>query len=134
MSTVLAFGAFDGLHPGHAHFLAEAQTRAERLVVCLATDAAITRLKGHAPRNTFADRKAALLLLPPVDDVVAGDDEDGSYSSVVRLRPDVVAFGYDQEELKEHFQIWNNQQSIAASTVTLPAFEPEHYKSSLLNP
>lgn len=134
MSTVLVFGAFDGLHPGHAHFLAEAKTHAERLVVCLATDAAIARLKGHMPRNTFEDRKAALFLLPQVDDVVAGDDEDGSYSSVVHLRPDVVAFGYDQQTLKEDFQTWNTHQSIGVRTVTISPFAPERYKSSLLNP
>lgn len=133
MSTVLVFGAFDGLHPGHTHFLAEAKTYGERLVVCLATDAAILRQKGHAPKHVYAAREAALRDVPSVHDVVAGDDTDGAYSAVVRLRPEVIAFGYDQTALREHLLEWLSKQGIGAITFIISAYQPEVYKSSLLN-
>lgn len=132
MTNVLVFGAFDGLHPGHAHFLAEAQLLGGELVVCLATDATIARLKGHAPRHGYAEREAALRLLPVVDRVVPGDDGEGKYSAILDAQPDVIAFGYDQQALHDDCVAWLDRNNLPMHTIVLQSFKPELYKSSLL--
>lgn len=133
MSKVMVFGAFDGLHPGHAHFLGEAKSLGDELIVCLATDEAITRLKGRAPKYGFDDRTMTLQLLPVVDKVIRGDDSEGSYTAIQNEKPDVIAFGYDQQALHDHCVAWLDARHIPAHTVFLHAFEPDKYKSSLLN-
>lgn len=132
MTTALVFGAFDGLHPGHGHFLATAAQHADRLVVCLAKDEVIERLKGRAPLHTFEDRKSALLLLPFVDEVIEGDAGEGEYGVVRSVKPDVIVFGYDQAALKIDCQQWLAEHDLSPEIIVLDAHEPEHYKSSLL--
>lgn len=133
MTRVMVFGAFDGLHPGHEHFLAEAKTYGQTLIVALATDSTIARQKGHAPQYGFDARKAALMASGLVDDVVKGDEEAGIYSAAQELVPDVVVFGYDQAELRSDFLAWILHRGIGANVFIAGAFEPEKYKSSLLN-
>lgn len=129
----MVFGAFDGLHPGHAHFLAEAKSLGNELVVCLATDEAIKRLKGRAPKHNYDERRMTLELMPVVDKVVRGDETEGTYSAITDEQPDIIAFGYDQQALHEHCSAWLKAHVITAHTIFLHAFEPNKYKSSLLN-
>lgn len=133
MTKVLVFGAFDVLHPGHGHMLGEARGLGDVLVVCLATDATIMRLKGHKPRAPYEERKHALELLG-VDKVVPSDEMEGVYTVIRQEQPDVIAFGYDQHALYGDCVAWLARNGIAAHTVFLTPFEPATYKSSLLNP
>ncbi|MBI1908030.1 adenylyltransferase/cytidyltransferase family protein [Candidatus Uhrbacteria bacterium] len=131
MNRVMVFGAFDGLHPGHEHFLTQAKSYGESLTVVLATDATIARLKGRAPVHPFAERSAALLASGLVDEVVAGDDAEGVYTAAAEQKPDTVVFGYDQEALKKDFIAWITRRGIGANIIVAAAHEPETYKSSL---
>lgn len=130
MVTVLAFGAFDPLHAGHAHFLGAARALGDRLVVALATDDAIITLKHHAPRVPFLERTQLLQMLPIVDDVVASD-ASGSFSVIDTVQPDIVALGYDQDALRTTLTDWMATHR-RIPIVTLDAHEPEKYKSSLM--
>lgn len=113
--------------------LGEAKSHAERLVVCLATDATIERLKGHAPLHVFDERAAALQLLPIVDEIVAGDDQEGSYAVIEKVNPTVIAFGYDQKDLREDCTAYLERRHLVIPTVVLQPHEPDKYKSSILN-
>lgn len=148
---VLVFGAFDVLHEGHKQFLKQAKALGDWLVVALASDANIAFIKNHPPKEIFPVRAEALNKLDSVDQVVEGDsvanndDEYGStfgeWSVINEMRPAIVAFGYDQSQIQELFTHWlakyKKQQPApyldALQIVTLAAFEPEKYKSSLLN-
>lgn len=130
MSTVLVFGAFDPLHAGHAHLLGSAAALGDKLVVALASDDAIRSLKSHEPRSSFDDRRAALRLLPMVDQVVQSVPRDG-FAVLDAVRPDIIATGYDQDRLREALATWMTTHTNIP-VVTIDAFEPETYKSSLL--
>ncbi len=68
-------GCFDLLHPGHVHFLEEAASLGDVLVVGLNSDASIARLKGSGrPILDQAARATILAALRPVDYVVIFDD------------------------------------------------------------
>ncbi len=132
MTRVMVFGAFDGLHEGHRHLLDEAKQFGEELVVCLATDATITRLKRHAPKFSFDERRKSLEETG-VTGVIAGDDTEGVYSAIASEQPNVIAFGYDQQALHDDCVSWLDKHNVPAHTVFLSPFKPEIYKSSLLN-
>lgn len=136
---ILVFGAFDGLHEGHRHFLRKARALGDYLVVALASDSGIRFLKGHDPQLTFSERASALSQNENVDEVVAGDELDddghdsfGSWKIIEKIKPDVIACGYDQQAiqklLENHFTTLSSLQIL-----TLEAFQPTIYKSSLLN-
>ncbi|MBI4142324.1 adenylyltransferase/cytidyltransferase family protein [Candidatus Uhrbacteria bacterium] len=96
MRRILAFGVFDGLHPGHLTFLAQARRLGDALTVVLTRDAVAARAKGRKPRIPFRERMRLVAALRVVDAVVAGDPPRRYGACLKRLKPDVVAVGYDQ--------------------------------------
>ncbi len=131
MSTVLLFGTFDGLHEGHRQLLKRAAQYGQVTVV-LAPDATVLRLKRRAPQYAFAERQAMLEESGLVSRVVPGDEDEGFYRCVTAERPDVVAFGYDQQALQQDFLRWQQAARDATPHVVLQPYRPEVYKSSLL--
>jgi FAD synthetase len=99
MRTILVFGTFDGIHAGHRAFFVEAHKYGDRLIVAVAQDAVVEELKGRPPKRSLAERIAALEKEPLVDEAVAGDEVLGSWEVVKKHRPDVIALGYDQDDL-----------------------------------
>lgn len=100
MKTVLAFGTFDRLHPGHRVFLARAAALGDRLVVAVARDAHVRLLKNKEPVQSEETRRAAVEEVDDVDEAVLSDEELGTYAVLDRVRPDVIALGYDQAGLE----------------------------------
>lgn len=131
-SNVVVFGTFDHLHKGHEHFLKTARQLGDTLIVCLAPENVIKLLKGKLPSQTFQERKKALLKLPYVDEVSKGDLELGAYSCLKSKNPSIIAIGYDQAALKEDLEEWLEKESKKIKVVVLPSFQPETYKTSLL--
>jgi len=101
--TVLATGAFDLLHYGHLDFLEEAKKaggKNARLIVIVARDKTIEARKGKRPVVPEDQRRALMEALKPVDDAILGF-EDTNYEAVIeKLKPDVIAVGYDQSDIK----------------------------------
>ena len=94
-TVVATGGCFDLLHAGHVRLLADARALGDCLVVCLNSDASVSRLKGPGrPVVTAADRRSTLLALSAVDAVVVFD-EDTPERALTRLRPDVWVKGAD---------------------------------------
>jgi len=91
---VFTNGCFDILHRGHIEYLKEA-AKIGSLVVGLNSDASVKRLKGETrPINNQEDRKAMLLALRYVDEVIIFD-EDTPLELIKRIDPDVVVKGGD---------------------------------------
>jgi FAD synthetase len=132
MTKVLVFGTFDGLHPGHQAFLSQAAGLGDELVVSVAQDEVVKRLKGRSPQLPLNDRIGALRVVPGVRDVVAGDLELGEYAGYRQIGPDIVAFGYDQAELAADFKRFQQATGDETPVIVLKPYHPETYKSSLL--
>ncbi len=127
--TVLAFGTFDILHPGHISYLQQAKVLGERLVVVVATDKNVVKVKGRLPMNSQQQRKEVVGALRFVDQAFVGFEDD-MIKSVERVKPDVVALGYDQRpsdwELREKL----SKRGIKAKIVRLEPYLPEEYKTT----
>src|SRR5687768_9450659 len=95
---VLANGAFDLLHVGHARYLEGARAEGDVLVVAVNSDASVRAAKGTSrPIVPGAERAELVAALACVDHVVVFDEPD--VRAVIRaLRPDVHAKGTDYSE------------------------------------
>jgi FAD synthetase len=94
MVRVMATGVFDLLHPGHLYFLSEAKKLGDELVVVVARDQTARRLK-HEPYVPEVLRREMVEALKPVDRAILGSATD-IYTTVVEVRPDIIALGFDQ--------------------------------------
>ncbi len=133
MPRIAIFGSFDGLHAGHEHLLDEAKSHGEILVI-LAQDNVIRRLKHREPHDPFEARKKALEAHEAVSWVRASDETEGEYRVIQEEKPEIVGFGYDQEALLENFLAWKEKSGYHGAIVRFAPFEPQTYKTSLLRP
>ncbi len=130
---VLVFGTFDGLHEGHLQMLKQAQIQGQ-VNVCLAPDSVVERLKGRLPIKDYEARRKALLDSKLVTAVTPSDAIDGHYDSVRQMKPDLIAFGYDQTLLRENFLNWQQVTHDETPHLVLQPYKPDIYKSSFLRP
>lgn len=133
MAKVMIFGVFDGLHEGHQEMLKEAKTYGEHLIAVVAQDHIVQHLKGHLPKLDVADRMVALQEEDAVDEVLIGDAVLETWEVVKKYRPDVIACGYDQGDLKKNLEKNLARIGYKPRIVTLKAYEPETHHSSLRN-
>jgi D-beta-D-heptose 7-phosphate kinase/D-beta-D-heptose 1-phosphate adenosyltransferase len=92
-SIVFTNGCFDLLHAGHIHYLAEAASMGDLLVVGLNSDASVRRLKGFDRPILSQEQRAAMLAALQCVDHVVVFDEDTPHEILRRLRPEVLTKG-----------------------------------------
>jgi len=94
MVKVMATGTFDLLHMGHIYFLKEAKKLGDELVVIVACDSTVRKMK-HEPITPEKMRLNLIKELKIVDNAFLGEKDD-IYKIVEKIKPDVIALGYDQ--------------------------------------
>ena len=130
MTKVLVFGVFDGLHDGHRSFLRQAKACGDCLVIAVAQDAVVHRLKNKKPHFTLTSRILALQKSRVADEVVAGDIDIGTWGVLEKYKPDVIAIGYDQKALQKGIEAHIKNNHLKIKLVVLDPHKPEIYKSS----
>jgi FAD synthetase len=128
---VLAFGAFDLLHPGHLFYLEKAKRLGSELVVVVARDKTIQEQKGHAPVQSEKERLQIVNALKPVDRAVLGEKGENRLSVIAREMPEVIALGHDHKITKKAIEDYLVEQGISCKIVRLPSFMRKKFKSSL---
>lgn len=123
--TVMAFGTFDILHPGHDNFLREAKRKGDYLVAIIARDKTVKKVKGRLPVNNEKIRKNNILKLKIADKVILGDLKN-KYIAIKKFKPDIICLGYDQK-----FFV-NGLKNFNVKIVKLKPYKPEIYKSSII--
>lgn len=126
---VMAFGTFDILHPGHLFYLNEAGKLGASLFVVVSTDENAGKIKGRKPLNNEKIRLGKIRNLRIVDKAILGSNKD-MFSSIEKIKPDVIALGYDQkaEWLRDKIR----EEKMKIDIVRIPPFEEKRYKSSLM--
>lgn len=133
MKKVLVFGVFDTMHPGHLHFLEAAHVLGDELVVVVARDSTVERLKNKRPRENEMARMKALFGVKIVSQARLGDEELGTYHVLKEEKPDLIALGYDQEGLAFDLEKKMSEGLLPKiPVVVLGSHKPEIYKSSLM--
>ncbi|OGG40978.1 hypothetical protein A3A21_01260 [Candidatus Jorgensenbacteria bacterium RIFCSPLOWO2_01_FULL_45_25b] len=143
---VLVFGTFDGLHEGHRAFLRQArqmQIRADdaqmnaddsvRLIVVVARDEVVEKLKGRKSRKEQGLRIKELMETGLMDEVVEGDAEIGRWEVIGKIKPDIIALGYDQVALKEALEEYVRENGLRIEVRVMKAYKPEEFHSSIIS-
>lgn len=123
----MAFGTFDGLHPGHRFFLEQARALGDALIVIVARDTNVKKIKGKTAMHDESARLKALTESGLVDKAELGNPTD-FYQCLRDHKPEVVALGYDQKADESAIREVLPEVTIKR----VDAFKPEQYKSSLL--
>lgn len=132
MKRVIAFGSFDILHEGHKHYLMEAKSYGDYLIVVVARDENILRFKGKKPRNDENYRLEQVKKLDFVDEAVLGHKED-ILKVLEEFKPDVICLGYDQRTVdKEKLRKELIKRNLRADIVRAKPYKEDVYKSSKL--
>lgn len=95
LQIVLAGGVFDIIHPGHIYTLKAAKALGDILVVAVATDNTSEKMKKKKPLHTQEQRQELVNSLSMVDLCLVGQEDD-IFKTVNRVRPEIIALGYDQ--------------------------------------
>ena len=132
-TKIMVFGTFDMVHPGHRDFFAQARALAKNpfLIVSLARDKNVMRIKGRLPRNSESKRKQALARVRGVDKVVLGGANE-HMPHIFKERPDIIALGYDQKAYVRGLRSELKAAGLKTKVVRLKPYKPELYKTSLL--
>lgn len=119
--VVFTNGCFDLLHYGHLHYLAEARSLGDRLVIGLNSTESVRRLKGkHRPINDAQTRRTMLAAFEFVD-LVVEFSEDTPFELIKTLHPDVLVKGGDYEI--KNIVGANFVQNNGGKVLTLPFIE-----------
>jgi FAD synthetase len=131
MTTVMAFGTFDILHPGHVDYLRQAKDLGTTLIVVIARDERVRRVKAKPPLHNEQERLKEVQAISHVDKAILGNSTD-ILKVLIDNKPDIVCLGYDQkpsaEELKREFR----KRGITSRIAVLRHYKPHKYKSSII--
>lgn len=131
--TVVGYvpGGFDMLHVGHINILTAARDRCTHLVVGVATDESLRRMKGRLPVIPHAERMKLVGSLRFVDEVVEDLDQDKRLAW--RRRPfDVLFKGDDWKDTEKGERLERELAEVGAHVVYLP-YTPSTSSSILRN-
>ncbi|MEM3383191.1 MAG: adenylyltransferase/cytidyltransferase family protein [Nitrososphaerales archaeon] len=96
IKVVFTGGVFDVIHPGHVFTLSSAKSLGDVLVVVIARDKTVLKNKGRNPFNSEEQRLELVKSLKFVDAAILGS-EANIFESVIKVKPDIIALGYDQK-------------------------------------
>lgn len=122
---VLASGVFDLVHYGHIRFIEEAKKLGgenSRLVVIVARDKTVERLKGRRPIIPEDQRRAVVESLKPVDEAILGYEDLSFEETIAKIKPDVIAVGYDQRSIENDVRAFIKARGLTIEVVRVGKF------------
>jgi len=127
----MATGTFDLIHPGHGFYLEEAKKlggEGARLVVVIARESTV-RARKRVPIVPEKQRREVVQMLKMVDEAVLGSETD-MFSTVLKIKPDIIAIGPDQNFDLEHLRVELKKRGIAAEVVKVKGYHRSTLDSS----
>lgn len=132
MITVMAFGTFDLLHPGHKYFLRQASKHGDYLIAVIARDSTVKKLKGELPCQSEKQRQRAVMGLNLADEAVLGDRGMNKYAVIKKYRPDIICLGYDQTYLVDGLLDKIINFKFKTKLIRLKPYQAHKYKTSII--
>ena len=97
----MAVGVFDLLHAGHLHYVEQAKSLGDELVVVVAHDDTVRKQK-HEPVTNQDLRRRMVEGLKPVDKAIIGNPPSEPIFDILEIiKPDIIALGYDQKHSRD---------------------------------
>ena len=131
----MVFGTFDGLHKGHENFFQQARVLARPakpfLIVSVARDKNVKRIKGRKPSLNEKQRLRKLKKHPLVSKALLGD-LGNHIPHIIKQEPDLIALGYDQKHYVKGLRSTLKAKGLKVKIVRLKSYHPEKFKSSII--
>ena len=131
--VVLASGVFDLLHIGHVRFLEDAKKAGganAKLVVIVARDSTAEKMKCKKPIMSEDQRRALVESLKVVDKAVLGYEGLEIGEVIEKIKPDLIALGWDQTEMETEVKDYISKHKLATSVVHIGIFGENTLDSS----
>ena len=131
---VLASGTFVLLHLGHVKYLEDAKKtggRNAKLVVIVARDETVQKRKNLKPIMPEDHRRALVESLKVVDEAILGFQDLDILAVIEKLKPDVIAVGYDQNSIEEQVRKIVTQQELPVQIIKISKFGKDELDSSI---
>ncbi len=130
LHVVLSGGVFDIIHPGHIYTLNAAKALGDVLVVVVATDNTSEKMKKRRPLHTQEQRQELVNSLSMVDLCLVGQEDD-IFKTVDRVRPQIIALGYDQIHQEKFITDGCKKIELEAKVARLQSPIPESSSSKI---
>lgn len=130
---VLAEGTFDLLHYGHIYYLTNAKKAGgenAKLIVVVARDKTVERLKGRKPILPEDQRRAIVESLKVVDEAILGYEDMDMYKVIEKIKPDIIALGYDKIELEKELKRYVEEKGLNIEVIRMSKFDSIEPNSS----
>ena len=130
---VLASGTFDLLHLGHVKYLEEAKKAGgenAKLVVIVARDSTVKKIKGKAPVMPEDQRRSLVESLKVVDEAVLGYEDMDMSKVIEKIKPDIIALGHDQDYIEKELKKAVEKKGLVVQIVKIGKFGKEELNSS----
>ncbi len=132
MIKVMVFGTFDIFHCGHINFLKQAKLYGDYLIVVVARDLTVKKIKGEYSLNKENSRVQKIKKSKLANKVVLGCLGD-KYKIISKLKPDIICLGYDQNSFTGPLKDELKKRNLSyIKIIRLKPYKPEIYKSSKL--
>lgn len=132
MKKVMVFGAFDGLHAGHIDFFKQAKECGDYLIVVVARDKTIKKVKKCSPSLDENERLKAVQNCKLVNEVKLGY-ENNPYRLIKEMRPDAVCLGYDQKSFTKNLPREIERMKLKTKIYRMEPYQSQKYHSSIIN-
>lgn len=123
-------GTFDFLHPGHLDLFRQAKELGDELVVVVARDESVKRVKGSKPVFSEIERLQVVSSVRFVDSALVGGENH--FDVLLQVQPDVLLLGYDQAIDERALRAFLEKNRLKTRVVRGGGFETYKFKSSIL--
>ncbi|MEM4311612.1 MAG: adenylyltransferase/cytidyltransferase family protein [Nitrososphaerales archaeon] len=128
IKVILAGGVFDIIHPGHIYTLNHAKNLGDILIVSVARDSTVRKMKGREPLHNEKERLKLVSSLKMVDLALLGSEKD-IFETVIKVKPDVIVLGYDQRHNERELIARGKKENLDFQVIRLSSPIP-HVKTS----
>lgn len=120
-------GTFDHFHIGHQYLLWQASSQVDELVIVVARDTTVQRIKGCMPRKKEQDRYIRIQKEGITNARIVLGYETEDFLHILREQsPDILFIGYDQKA--PFMRIQKEFPDLVLQKIQ--GFYPEYFKSS----
>jgi len=128
---VMMFGTFDFLHAGHENIFQQARELGDEIIVVIAKDKTVQKIKGELPDKNEKERVKTLSETQWVDKVVLGNLKEKT-KHIKLYKPNIIALGHDQFAFTYGLEKLLIDEKLNTEIVRLKPYKTQIYKSSIL--
>lgn len=129
-TVVLAGGVFDIIHPGHIHTLTSSKKLGDILVVSVARDSTLKKTRDKPTMFNESKRAEMIGSLRFVDLAYLGSEKN-IYETVEKVKPDIIAIGYDQAHSEKTIEAESLKRGVKVKVVRLDSPMPDIKSSKI---